>query len=137
MEELNTKIIFKTIADEMQKLPHDKSLHFAGSYYLCMDSKPFSNEPIESSICILKAVFDSFRVGLEKEYQDSGKSFKEVDKLFDGLIENLKAVYDDYVKNKLYTEKHETDLLADLIGIGAFVVNQSMRNLNWINSEEE
>ena len=130
-KELNTSKIFDTVSGEIGKLDADKSLHFVSSYYLCMDSKPFSRDEIDSSICILKSVIDSFRSGLEKEFQDSDKDFRTTDVLFDKILENLQEIYYDYVEAGLTEDKHETDLLANLIGIGTFMINQSMRDLNW------
>lgn len=135
-KELDTKAVMQAVVNEVDKLDEgksyrDKSLHFAVSHYLCLNSKPFSGQPIDTSICIIKAVIDSFRIALKKEFEDSGKDFTRTNVLFDKILEDLKEVYDDYVESELTTDKHETDLLADLMGIGTFVINQSMRNLNW------
>jgi hypothetical protein len=135
MQELDTNKIFMAIAGEVQKLPPDKVLHFSASYGLCLNSKCFSENGLDSSICIIKALLDSYRIGLKKEYNDVGKDFTIQEVLFDKLIENLYEIYKSYKANGIGDLKHETDLLADLMGSGTFVVNQAGRMLNYHDAE--
>ena len=141
MIELDTEKITNAVGEELSKLPTDKRLHFTGSYTLALYSKAFEDldsvDSIMSSICIVKSLIDAFKIGLKKEYKDAGKDFIPVEKHFGEIITSLEKVFDSYKEDGIDALKHETDLLADLIGSGLFVVNQSMRNLNWHYYEEE
>jgi hypothetical protein len=133
---LRIQDISKAIGDEMVKLPTDKRLHYAGSNVLCQTSKPFSDKSIDTSLCILKAAMDSFRVGLIKEYQDAGKKYDDIETFFKTIDETLLKMYNSYIENNIDKDMHETDLLADLVGIGKFMVTQSILNLEWILHED-
>lgn len=133
--ELNTDQITKAVGEEISKLPKDKKLHMAASYGVCLYSEPFiqpknSNETL-TSIDLLKSAIDAFKVGLKKEYQDSGKDFTQVEIHFNEMINQLLMIYNSYNQDNINDKTHETDLLGDLVGIGLWLINQSMRNFNF------
>lgn len=137
---LDTDQFIPLVGAELIKLPgSDKTMHFSGSYAFCsLFSERFDKKAImPSSICILKAIIDSFKVGLEKEYKDKGLDFSQISTTFDKIVESLSVIYSEYKKNSLDEIKHEGDLLADLAGIGTYVVNQSLRNLQQLLLEDK
>ena len=137
---IETDQFIPLVGAELEKLPgSDKTMHFSGSYAFCsLFSEHFDKKAITpSSICILKAILDSFRVGLEKEYKDKSLDFSTVSPAFDKMAESLLLIYSEYKKNGLDEARYEGDLLADLAGIGTYVVNQSLRNLQLLLLEDE
>lgn len=135
MEDLN---LIKLVGEELEKLDgNDKTLHFAASYALCVYSEMLDKDAdVPSSLCILKAMIGAFSTGLIKEYIDAGKDPTKIKIIFEKIAPLLHYLYKEYKNEGLDTYAHESDLLADMAGIGTYVVNQSLRSLDWKTEDE-
>ena len=134
MDQMDTNRITDAAAAEVVKLPQDKRLHFTASWGLGITGTPFetlvnSDDKI-TSFSILKEALDAYREGMRKEYADAGKDFAPMQGLLAAMSLQLRMAYDRAVADGMKDPKHETDLLANLAGIGLFVLNQSLMTLN-------
>lgn len=140
-ENLDPSKVTDAVGLEVGKLPQDKRLHFAGSYGLALYSYPFekleNTDECISSICLFKALIDSFAIGLHKEYQDAGKDPQVIDELFERMVKDLGKVFEDYKAKGIDGLENESDLLADMMGIGLYSTNCAMRLLNFKYYGEE
>jgi len=128
---LDINSITQAAGDQVTKLPRDKRLHFSGSYALGYTSTPY--EPLEgrddhvSAFSILKAGLEAFAVGVRKEADDAGAPAPDFTKLL-GCLELLNEECKSLGLGEL---RHETDLLANLAGVGLYLVNRSLMYLEW------
>ena len=136
---MKTDHFLDMVGTELQTLPgNDKTKHFAVSYAIALlYSEHFVNTMFPTSLCIMKAALDSFKVGLRKEYADKGLDFAPVSEKFDKIVEILASIYSEYEKNGLSSFAHESDLLANLAGIGTYMINQSLRSLDDLYEQEK
>jgi len=136
---MDTTKIISTVGEEMNKLPRDKKLHMFASHGLCMASEPCEfdkDAQIYSSMSILMVMLKSLKIGLAKEYEDAGKDFTTVGKQYDEMLARLTEIADNYKKDGIDALKHETDLLGDLVGVGLYAINQSLRGFMWHYTDE-
>lgn len=107
-------------------LPDDKRLHFSGSWALAATGVPYDVGEGPDSWSILKEAIEAFGRGVAKELGDAGRP-----RGADWAKEMVGALRLGEEGACLGAPEHETDLLADLAGIGLFVLTQALRRLNW------
>ena len=136
--DFDTSKILENVGNELIKVPNsDKSLHFSASYALCVYTEMFEkNLKVPSAICVFRALIASFKEGLRKEYSDAGKDFTQSEQKLNEILILMETIYSEFKKNGINEPAHESDLFANLCGIGAYAINQSLRGLSWIYSKE-
>lgn len=137
---IDTNNITNAYTGEMGKLPTDKKLHVSASYGLCLRSEPLdklaNSDDLLSSVSLIKTSVEVFGIGLSKEYQDAGKDFSANRERFKQITGLLGEVHADYLSNGISGERHETDLLADVIGANLFTTNMAFNNLRFLIYKE-
>ena len=129
MKPMDTHLITEVAADLVAALPEDKRKHFTASWGLCITGTPLDLDVGLDSFSLLKEGIDAFRVGLVKEYCDRGLDPSDAYAL-DEAVQAVAKVYEAYKKAGLNAPEHETDLLADMAGIGLFILTQALQGLN-------
>lgn len=141
MKPVDTTSITEAAAAAVAGLPHDKRLHFSGSYVLCTWAEPFekleNTKDCISSFSMVKEALDVFSIGLSKEFADKGADGAEAAAQ---LLEAARCVgraRELALKAGLDVDAHETDLLADVAGIGLFLLTQGIQKINFRIGEFE
>lgn len=129
MKPMDTHPITEVVADLVATLPSDKRKHFTASWALCIAGTPLDLDVGLDSFSLLKEGIDAFRIGLAKEYRDRGLDPAGAAAL-DEAVQAVAKVYEAYRKDGLNAPEHETDLLADMAGIGLFILTQALQGLN-------
>ena len=135
MKPVDTNPITEAAAEAAAGLPDDKRLHFSASWGLCVLGTPFekmeSPDEAPSAFSLLKEGLDAWRVGVEKEFKDAGKDPAEAVRAMSAASAALAAAKSEADLAGLGGDAHETDLLADLAGIGLFLLAQGLQKINW------
>ena len=90
-----------------------------------------SPDEAPSAFSLLKEGLDAWRVGVEKEFKDAGKDPAGAVRALSAASAALAAAKSEADLAGLGGDAHETDLLADLAGIGLFLLTQGLQKINW------
>ena len=133
---LDTHKITKVVSDLLEGLPVDKRLHFSASWSLCVAGNPVSSSGYICSFDLLKEAVDAFAVGVKKECVDMGCP-ADASAYISAAAGCIRNAFRAAKERGLTDVEHETDLLADMAGIGLFLLTWSLQGLNFYLADYE